>query len=137
MPTGAIVTVLSNIPWSQVIDNAPKVAEGAAKLWAAIGSLRKKPDAPKAEAVASVEGAVQPLSETDLLKAQVAALEETTRNLEAQMRASSELIKALADQNTQLVQRVEMNRVLLVRVSIVGAGLVLVLAGLVVYLLVR
>jgi len=50
------------------------------------------------------------------------------------MRASSELIKALADQNTQLVQRVEMNRVRLMRVSVVAGVVGLLLAAAVVYL---
>jgi uncharacterized membrane protein len=38
------------------------------------------------------------------------ALEVTVTELHQQMRESSELIKALADQNTQLIQRVEVNR---------------------------
>ena len=41
MSTGAIITVLANIPWGQVIDNAPKVADGAARLWGAVTGSRK------------------------------------------------------------------------------------------------
>ncbi len=41
MSTGAILTVLSNIPWGQVVENAPKVAEGAAKLWNSVTNFRK------------------------------------------------------------------------------------------------
>ena len=33
MAVGTLITVLSNIPWGQVVENAPKVAEGAVKLW--------------------------------------------------------------------------------------------------------
>lgn len=36
------LTVLQNVPWSEVIGNAPKVAEGAKKLW---GAMRKTPAA--------------------------------------------------------------------------------------------
>lgn len=128
MSTGAIITVLANIPWGQVIDNAPKVADGAARLWGAVTGSRKSP---------APEPGAQPLSETERLKVQVAALESATLVLEEQMRASSELIKALADQNTQLVQRVEIHRVRLMRVS-VAAGLGgLLLAAACGYLLLR
>ena len=51
--------------------------------------------------------------------------------------ASSELIKALADQNTQLVNRIELNRVRLQRASIVAASLGALLLSAVGYLLLR
>ena len=44
------------------------------------------------------------------LEARIAALEAGTAGLQAQMRESTELIKSLADQNTQLIQRAEANR---------------------------
>jgi hypothetical protein len=128
MSTGAIITVLANIPWGQVIDNAPKVADGAARLWGAVTGSRKPP---------APEPGAQPLSETERLTAQVAALESATLALQEQMRASSELIKALADQNTQLVQRVEIHRVRLMRVSVAASVGGLLLAAVVVYLLLR
>lgn len=128
MSTGAIITVLANIPWGQVIDNAPKVADGAARLWGAVTGSRKPPPP---------EPGAQPLSETERLEARVAALESATLALQEQMRASSELIKALADQNTQLVQRVEIHRVRLMRVSVAAGVGGLMLAGAVAYLLLR
>jgi hypothetical protein len=30
------LAVLQNVPWSEVINNAPKVADGAKKLWNAV-----------------------------------------------------------------------------------------------------
>ena len=78
------LSVLQMVPWGDVISNAPKVAEGAKKLWKSVG---KKP--PSTQAAAD------------------AALAE----LHEQMLASSELIKALAEQNAQLVQRVEAHRI--------------------------
>jgi hypothetical protein len=128
MSTGAIITVLANIPWGQVIDNAPKVADGAARLWGAVTGARKQ---------TAPEPGAQPLSETERLKAQVVALESATLALEEQMRASSELIKALADQNTQLVQRVEIHRVRLMRLSVAAGVGGLLLAAAVAYLLLR
>lgn len=34
------LTVLKMVPWGDVIENAPKVAQGAKKLWSSVG---KKP----------------------------------------------------------------------------------------------
>jgi cytochrome c-type biogenesis protein CcmH/NrfG len=54
---------------------------------------------------------------------QVAAMEAAAADLHEQMLASSELIKALAEQNTQLIRRVEANRV---RVLWLAAAMVVV-----------
>ena len=43
MSTGVILTVLSNIPWGQLVENAPKLADGAAKLWSTVTGFRKPP----------------------------------------------------------------------------------------------
>lgn len=127
MPTGAILTVLSNIPWAQVVDNAPKAAEGAAKLWSAVTRFRRK--TPPASLTTDAP-AGSPPSAIEVLKSQLSSLEEMVRNLQEQMQASSELIKALADQNTQLVQGIERNRVRLLRVSVAAAcsGVLLIAA---------
>jgi hypothetical protein len=127
MSTGVILTVLANIPWGQVVENAPKVADGASKLWNSVSGFRKKSEtgsAPPAPAGTPV------LTEAQALRNQVQALEETVGNLTDQMQASSELIKALADQNTQLVQRIELNRVRLHRLAVMSAvaGVVVIAA---------
>jgi len=134
MSTGVILTVLSNIPWGQVVENAPKIADGAASLWNTVTSFRKS--AESAEKTAGPVSSKTP-SETEVLRSQIKALEGSVKNLHEQMQASSELIKVLAEQNTQLVKRIELNRVRFQRVSIAGmcAGLLLLTA--VAYLLVR
>jgi len=101
------VTVLQVVPWSEVIRNAPKVAEGAKKLWNAVG---KKPAASEV-ADTSPQPLVSPEQTMDELKARADVLEGTVADLHEQMFAASELIKALADQNTQLIRRIETNRV--------------------------
>ena len=59
------------------------------------------------------------------------ALETTVAELHTQMLASSELIKALADQNTALVKRVEAHRVRLLWLSgVVAVTLLLAVLGL-------
>lgn len=132
MSTGAILTVLSHIPWGQVVDNAPKVADGAARLWSTVTGFRTK----AADGTAVSAGARAP-TETEALRSRVEALEETVRHLSEQMQASSELIKALADQNAQLVQTIELNRTRLVRLAWAAAATGVALFGAVAFLLLR
>lgn len=132
MSTGAILTVLANIPWGQVVDNAPKVASGAAKLWTAVTGARKQ--SASADPEASAASPTQAPSALEALQVQVGELQATVAQLQEQMQASSELIKALADQNTQLVQRVELNRLRLVRVATTAGVSIALLLSAVAYL---
>ncbi len=104
------LTVLKLVPWTDVIKNAPAVADGAKKLWKSVGKTppRKAGEAPPVPA--SVLSALPESQAIVLLERQLGALEVTVAELHEQMRESSELIKALADQNTQLIKRVEVNR---------------------------
>lgn len=117
------LTVLKLVPWTDVIKNAPAVADGAKKLWKSVG---KNSPAGADEAPPPSASALSTLPESQaiaLLEGQLGALEVTVAELHQQMLESSELIKALADQNTQLIKRVEVNR----RRIWVLAGLVLAL----------
>lgn len=106
-------TVLKLVPWGEVIRNAPAVAEGAKKLWDTVG---RKPaeagaaaggdDAVRPDAASAVEDA----SPVTLLTTRLHQAEAELDQLNAQMRASSALIKALAEQNAELVQRVDVHR---------------------------
>lgn len=124
------LTVLQSVPWSDVIKNAPKVAEGARKLWNSVG---KKPQ-PDTVLEAALPVAASPAQAIDALESRVHALETAITDLHAQMLASSELIKALADQNAQLIKRIEFNRVrwlwLAAAVALVAAVAVATLAWL-------
>jgi hypothetical protein len=124
------LTVLQSVPWSEVIKNAPKVAEGARKLWNSVG---KKPR-PDAVLEADLPAAASPAQAIGALESRVHGLETAITDLHAQMLASSELIKALADQNAQLIKRIETNRVrwlwLGAAVALVGAVAVATLAWL-------
>ena len=117
------LTVLKLVPWTDVIKNAPAVADGAKKLWKSVG---KNEVAETGGAPAPPTSELSTLPESQaiaLLERQIGALEVTVDELHQQMRESSELIKALADQNTQLIKRVEVNR----RRIWVLAGLILIL----------
>jgi hypothetical protein len=119
------LVVLQSVPWSDVIRNAPKVAEGAKKLWNAVA---QKPTLPKPPAFKTQPGGSD--SPMAGLAARVASLESALSDLHQQMLASSEVIKALADQNTQLVRRVEANRLRVVWLTRIAALVaIVVLAG--------
>jgi len=112
------LTVLQAVPWSEVISNAPKVADGAKKLWKTIG---KKPVASTAE-VPTDDQASSPTIAS--LHARLVKMETAQVELHDQMLASSELIKALAEQNALLILRAELMRVrirrMLVAITLLG-----------------
>lgn len=109
-------SILQKLPWSEVIVNAPAVAQGAKKLW---GSVAGRPveapmPAPEAAAPADAAASAEPmaaLKDLHRLDARVGTVETRSVELHRQMLASTELINTLAEQNTQLVARVEALRV--------------------------
>lgn len=115
------LTVLQSVPWAEVVSNAPKVAAGAKKLWNAVG---RKPSA-ETQLPDATQAALSPEARAiAALTAHVSELETATKELQEQMLASSELIKALAEQNTQLILRTETQRR-----RMVGLAAALVLVG--------
>lgn len=104
------MSVLKMVPWSDVISNAPKVADGAKKLWSTVA--RKTGTATEAEPPAT-PAHTQDLPAAELLarlQAQLTRQEQGLSELHQQMVSSAALIQTLAEQNAQLVQRVEANR---------------------------
>lgn len=106
------MAVLQLVPWSDVISNAPKIAEGAKKLWSTVG---KKPPV----------GDMAPLAADDrpssmaAMEKRLHAMEVAASELHEQMLASADLIRTLAEQNTQLVKRIEVNRARLLMLAAV------------------
>ncbi|MCM2297584.1 hypothetical protein [Rhodoferax sp.] len=121
------LTVLKMVPWGEVIDNAPKVANGAKKLWQSVG----KKSAPAASGTAAPvhEALRTELPAVAALQNQVAELQVAVADLHQQMLVSSELIQSLANQNTQLIKRVEINRVRLLWLAAWVLGLTVALAS--------
>ncbi|PKO62448.1 MAG: hypothetical protein CVU24_04110 [Betaproteobacteria bacterium HGW-Betaproteobacteria-18] len=119
------LTVLKMVPWGEVIENAPKVANGAKKLWQNVGKkpLPVAPIVPVPDTLGSEPPAVA------ALQAQMARLQVAVADLHQQMLVSSELIQSLANQNTQLIKRVEINRVRLLWLAAWVLGLTLALAS--------
>ena len=102
------LSVLKMVPWGDVISNAPKVADGAKKLWSAVAKKPPEAELPSAGAQPTLLPEAQSIA---LLQAQLAAAEAQIADLHNQMLESSKLIQALADQSTQLIKLFEVNRV--------------------------
>lgn len=117
------LTVLKLVPWGDVIENAPKVANGAKKLWQNVG--KKPAPVTPIKPVPNTLGSEPPA--VAALQAQVSELQVAVADLHQQMLASSELIQSLADQNAQLVKRVGVNRVRVLWLAAIVLGLALAL----------
>jgi hypothetical protein len=102
------LALLQSVPWADVIANAPKVAAGAKKLWNAVGKTSPTPELAAARAQPAPSSDAHAIAE---LQARLSAMESAASDLHDQMLASSELIKALADQNAQLIKGIEANRI--------------------------
>ncbi|MGB6055649.1 MAG: hypothetical protein WBG17_10455 [Burkholderiaceae bacterium] len=99
------VAVLKGVPWTEVVNNAPLVVDGARKLWK-IAARKPAPADPDTD---------DPVT---TLERKIAELEAARAELQGQMATSSELIKALAEQNTQLIQGIEALRRRLLRLTV-------------------
>jgi hypothetical protein len=99
--------VLKSVPWSEVIRKAPKVVDGALKLW---NTVAKKPSKPEGAAANEQPAASPELQAIAALEARAVALEVAVSDLQGQMLESSALIKTLSEQNAQLIGHIETNR---------------------------
>lgn len=107
-----LLSVLKIVPWADVISNAPVVADGAKKLWKAVG----KKSSPQASPPVSEPPVTTGKSSSDaqaiaVLEARLASMETATAELHTQMLESSALITSLAELNNQLIERVNANRI--------------------------
>jgi hypothetical protein len=127
------VSLLKTVPWADVIANAPAITDGAKKLWNTVA--RKSPPGSGAEGPAT---GARPADAADgpsqaeavaQLEARLHAVNATVSDLQGQMLASTELLRALADQNSELIARVEVHRRRLLWLSGGVAALVVLLAG--------
>ena len=101
------MSVLKMVPWRDVISSAPTVADGAKKLW---DTVAKKAGVGGESSPAGSTGTPQDLPASELLaqlQTQLTQQEQRLSELHQQMVSSSELMRTLAEQNAQLVQRVQ------------------------------
>jgi hypothetical protein len=88
-------TVFKVIPWMDVIAGTPSVVRGAKRLWTDIREKRREGGSDVAVS----------------MSARVEALEAQAAELRNELNASSEVIKAMAEQNARLVEAVGILRV--------------------------
>jgi chromosome segregation ATPase len=103
------MVVLQNIPWREVITNAPRVADEAKKLWTTLNRQRPHADIKAEQAKPSVFSGAH-AHDLNALQAKIDSLEARVEDLQAQMLESTKLINALANQNNELVKHIEKNR---------------------------
>lgn len=96
--------VIQSVPWSDVISNAPKVADGAKGLW---DRVAKKAGIDTAAETAAPTQDITPPTELEQLHTDLARLNARQQQLEVQLVSATELINTLAQQNQTLVQRVD------------------------------
>ena len=93
------LAVLKSVPWTEVVRNAPLVATGAKKLWDTVATKKGvfQPQADMPQEPPSLEG----------LQAQVANLQAMMTESQRRLGDSSALVAELAEQNSQLIARIE------------------------------
>lgn len=122
------ISLLSAVPWKEVISKAPAIADGAKKLW---NTVTKKSPVENTSPFEIPSGASTDSEIISRLLVKLNAVDVTLSELQKQMLTSSELIQALAMQNTELIKRVEANRIRLRWVSVFIFVLVIVVAALI------
>ena len=114
------MTILSNVPWSDVLGKAPIIADGAKKLWKGMGRKNSEGSVVDADLVVAPDAD---------FATRLTSLEAVQRKLRTQILASGELIQALSEQNALLVAQVDANR-RLVRYLAWSLGATALVAGL-------
>lgn len=128
MATG-LFSLLRLVPWGEVIRGAPKVVEGARKLW---DNVRGRPAPLPVPADDAVQNKLQAEAHAIArLQSELKATEVAVSELQAQMLAATQLINDLADQNAQLVRQAETQRIRLMWLSVATAVLAVVAVALV------
>ncbi|MBN2038892.1 MAG: hypothetical protein JW864_02555 [Spirochaetes bacterium] len=121
--TPALLTLLKSVPWDIVIRNAPRVAAEAKKLW---DTIAKKEIQEIPSGRQSGTEAVKKMTPSEM-QSKIIFLEKAVSDLNNQMLASSEIIKELAEQNTQLVRRIETSRVRLKLIALISTAVWIIL----------
>lgn len=116
---GAWLKVLKSVPWSEVISAAPQVASGARRLWETVG--RKGVATPDPDFDEAVTGL--PVDDgIAMLAARVEQQDVAIAQLHGQVREASKLITELADQNAQLIAKLQAARERLTLIGFVAAA---------------
>ncbi len=96
------LTALKAVPWSDVVQAAPDIVQGARKLFTAAKSYA---GATSADPAAATSG-----ERDDALSARVRLIETGIQTLQSEQRSSAELIRSLAEQNAVIVAALDLIR---------------------------
>ncbi|MGX4640193.1 hypothetical protein [Massilia sp. SYSU DXS3249] len=119
MAAAGWLKMLKAVPWSEVLAAAPQVAGSARRLWETVGRRGvPEPGFDLGEAMAHA-----PIDEdVAILAARIEQQDATIAQLHGQVREASKLITELADQNAQLIARIETARERMTTIGLVAAG---------------
>ena len=113
--------LIKSVPWRQVAARAPEIADLAKRVWSS--TYNKYPTA-ETEVVASQDSVNQgfiPFVTEDqrivTLEEKLAVTEATLGRQHHQLIEALEIITSLAEQNTQLIKAIEINRVRILRLT--------------------
>lgn len=128
--SAVLPTILFKIPWTDVINNAPKIFESAKDVWKSVS--KKKPissvsDESMAKNISAESQAIAALETRN------SELEASVTDLNEKMLAATEVIKVLAEQNAHLVQCIESIRVRILWLSSIF-GVVSILSVIAIYM---
>ena len=97
------LTALKAVPWADVVQAAPHIVQGARKLFTAAKSARGPGVGDETDQAGSAEGSRSPDGRFGRLGAHI-------ETLQAEQRASAELIRSLAEQNASIVAALDLLR---------------------------
>lgn len=102
------IASFKSIPWTKVLSVAPTIVDGARKLWS---NVTRKDARIQKPPILLEEKVYSPDPFISVIEKQMQALELRTAQLGEEMASSSEIIDKLAEQQSQLVQAVDILRV--------------------------
>lgn len=120
------LTVLKSVPWVDVVTKAPAIADGARKLWNTVSKKQAPTSVAQGRQHAGPDDAVT----LEDLEDRVAILNSAFVDLRGEMVTSSRLINELAEQNTQLIARMDAMRARLRWLAVASTLLGLAVLGL-------
>ena len=112
--------VLKAVPWSDVIAAAPQVANGARRLWDTVGRKPAGSNGMAEEAIAPAP--IMGDDELAVLAGRIEQQDVAIAQMHGQLRDASKLITELADQNAQLIAKMEAARGRLQVVGVIAAS---------------
>lgn len=121
--SAALSTIILNIPWMNVIASAPKVFDSAMDLF---NRIAKKKSLNKVPSDSDSHNDFPQDKIIDSLQSRTIELEAAVADLNDKILAASEVIKVIAEQNTQLIKRAETNRLHIIRLSLAVAAVTIV-----------